>query len=82
MYCMEQDIDIFFKKKRLFNLSIKHGVGCFGSNWGIDSELTKIISIKPSYFSTFIFSFRKKDNDSFFFHWFYLLKKTNGKCIR
>ena len=54
------------RKKRLFDLFVKHGVNYFGSDWNINFDVHKIISVKPSYTSMFIFSFEQKENNSVF----------------
>ena len=55
------------KKKKLFDFCVKHGVNYFGSDSNINFDVDKIISVKPSYTSTYIFSYKRKENGSFFF---------------
>ena len=57
-YCLEKNINVEKEKKRLFDLCVKHGVNYFGSDWNINFDVDKIISVKPSYTSTFIFRFK------------------------
>ena len=54
---MEQNVNVEKDKKRLFDLCRKHGVNYYCSDWDINFDFQKIISIKPYYYSTFIFSF-------------------------
>ena len=67
--CLEKDIDIKKERNRLLHLYYKHGSSynlCYGQlNWELPEE-KRIISTKPVYFSTYIFSFRKRKVDFFF----------------
>ena len=65
-YCLEKNINVEKEKKRLFDLCVKHGVNYFGSDWNINFHVDKIISVKPSYTSMFILSFKQKENNSVF----------------
>ena len=65
-YCLEKNINVEKEKKRLFDLCVKHGVNYFGSDWNINFDVDKTISVKPSYTSMFIFSFKQKENNSVF----------------
>lgn len=70
LHCLEKDIDVNKEKQHLFNLCLKHGVGYNCSNWDINFDTKKIISVisvKPSYFSTYIFTFSKKTESLFFY---------------
>ena len=64
-----KDIDLQKEKDHLMILYRKHGLGFdlkYGEpNWELLEE-TKIISIKLTYFSTYVFTFKKKKIDSFF----------------
>ena len=59
VYCLEKDINILKEKNHLFNLIVKHGVSWHGS-WDINFDLKKILAIRPTYTSTFVFTFLKK----------------------
>lgn len=63
-------MDFKNEKNVLINLYYKHGLSYdlkYGQpNWELPEE-TKIILTKPTYCSTYIFSFKKKKTDSFFF---------------
>ena len=65
IYCLEKDIDILKEKKRLSKLLIKHGVW-WGDSWDNDFELEKWWAVRPTYKSTFKFTFKRKD--SLFYH--------------
>ena len=65
--CLEKIINVKKEKKKLFDLCVKHGVNYFGSDSSINFDVDKIISVKASYTSTYIFSFKRKENSSFFF---------------
>ena len=59
IYCLGKIINVKKeKKKKLFDICVKNGVNYFGSDSNINSDVDKIISVKPSYTSTFIFSFK------------------------
>lgn len=60
IYCLNKGIDLQKEKDRLMILHLKHELG-----FDLTKE-TKIISIRPTYFSTFVFSFKKKKINSFF----------------
>ena len=64
VYCIEKHI-VLNEKNRLLNLCCKHGVSC-GGTWEVPPKLTQILSVRPNYTSTFIFTFKKKKTDSFF----------------
>lgn len=68
LYCLKKDIDVNKEKQRLFNLCLNYGVGYNCSNWDINFDTKKIISVKPSYFSTYIFTFSKKTESLFFYY--------------
>lgn len=70
---------MLIKKKNVFNLCVRHGFNYLGSDWDINFDIKKIISIKVSYKSMFIFSFKKKESDSFFI--IDSLKKNNGSSL-
>ena len=67
IYCLEKDIDIKKERNRLLHLYYKHGLSynlCYGQlKWELPKE-KRIISTKPIYFSTYIFSLRKRKVDS------------------
>ena len=65
MYCIEKDINLLNEKNRLLNLCCKHGVS-WGGTWQVPPKLTQTLSVRHSYTSTFIFTFKKKKTDSFF----------------
>ena len=65
VYCIEKDINVLNEKNRLLNLCCKHGVS-WGGTWEVPPKLTQILSVRPNYTSTFIFTFKKKKTDSFF----------------
>ena len=70
IYCLEKDTDIKKERNCLIHLYYKHGLSyhlCYGQlNWELPEE-KRIIFIKPIYFLTNIFRFRKRKIDSFFF---------------
>ena len=71
VYCLEKDINILNEKNRLLNLCCKHGVswgGGRGDGKFPPPKLTQILLVRPTYTSTFIFTFKKKKDRFFFFH--------------
>ena len=48
---------MYKEKRRLFSLCKKYGIHYLASPWDISFEITKIISIRPLYDSTFLFMF-------------------------
>ena len=69
IYCLEKYIDIKKERNRFLHLYYKHGLSYhlwYGQQiWELPEEKW-IISTKSTYFSTYIFSFRKQKVDSFF----------------
>ena len=65
VYCIEKDINILNEKNRLLNLYCKHGVS-WGGTLEVPLKLTQNLAVRPTYTSTFIFTFKKKKTDSFF----------------
>ena len=65
VYCIEKDINILNEKNRLLNLCCKHRVSWVG-RMVVPPKLTQILAVRPTYTSTFIFTFKKKKTDSFF----------------
>ena len=64
VYCIEKDINILNEKNRLLNLYCKHGVS-WGGTLEVPLKLTQNLAVRPTYTSTFIFTFKKKKTDSF-----------------
>ena len=71
IYCLQKDINFEKEKKRLIKLYYKHGL-CYNTRyWGPTWELPKekkITSKKPTCFSTYVFSFKKRELILFFFN--------------
>ena len=64
--CIEENMDIYHERIRLFDLCKKHGIHYISRPWDINFDVSEIISIKPLYDSTFLFIFSKKNDTSFF----------------
>ena len=58
--CIEQKMDLYHDRRRLFELCKKHGIHYISCPWDINFDISEIISIKPLYDSTFLFVFSKK----------------------
>ena len=58
--CLERKMDIYHKRRRLFDQCKKHGIHYISCLWDINFDISEIISIKPLYDSTFLFIFSKK----------------------
>ena len=70
IYCLEKGIYFEKEKKLLISLFYKHGLeyDCkrYGqADWELPEE-KRIISFKPTYSCTYIFTFKKKKIDSYF----------------
>lgn len=63
--CLEQNMDIYHERKRLFEQK-KHSIHYISCLWDINFDISEIISIKPSYDSTFLFIFSKRKDSAFF----------------
>ena len=55
--CLEQNMDIYHERRRLFELCKKHGIYYISCPWDINFNISQIISIRPLYDSTFLFIF-------------------------
>ena len=70
IYALQKDIDIKNEENKLRTLCYKHGI-CYKNDWGQHlwklPELTEIILVRPTYCSTYVFSFKKKETESLFF---------------
>ena len=64
--CIEQNMDIYHERIRLFDLCKKHGIHYISHPWDINFDVSEIISIKSLYDSTFLFIISKKNDTSFF----------------
>ena len=51
--CIEQKMDLYYERRRLFELFKKHGIHYISCPWNINFDIFEIISIKPLYDSTF-----------------------------
>ena len=69
IYTLQKDIDIENEEKKLRTLCYKHGI-CYKNDWGQHlwklPKLTEIILVGPTYSSTYVFSFKKKETESLF----------------
>ena len=80
-------ISIFLMKKIdfwIYVASTEFPGGVEGSTWEVPPKLTQILSVRPTYTSTFIFTFKKRKTNSFFFMVlsicnFFRIKKSKGK---
>lgn len=64
VHCLEENMDVK-KEKRTFGKSVPKTRLPFA--WNLEPlEETQIISIKKNYFSTYIFTFNKKEINGFF----------------
>ena len=67
VYCLQKDIDIKNEENKLKFVCYKHGI-CYQYGYGQPvSELPTLIQIiSSSCSSTYVFSFKKKETDSYF----------------
>ena len=69
IYCLQKDINIKNEENKLKTFCYKHEIcyqyGYQQQFWELPT-LTQIISTSLSYSSTYVFSFKKKETDSFF----------------
>ena len=66
VYCQANDVNIKSKENKLKTICNKHGL-CYyqpGQIWELPI-LIQIILVRPTYCSTYVFSFKKKKTDSF-----------------
>ena len=50
--CLGQNMDIYYKRRRLFKLCKRHGIYYISCPWDIKCNISQIISIRPLYDST------------------------------
>ena len=58
--CIEQKMDLYHERRRLFELCKKHGIHYISCPWNINFDIFEIISIKSLCHSTLLFIFSKK----------------------